>query len=593
MLIQLLIASTLATFALAEPDPSIAPAAPPTPDLRWNAETGRTGQQFPPPVWFDHQSMVLELSIADMRTPTLEGVLTLTSTAVGRPRDTLVLDARDSIAISAITIDGLPQPLIWSHENAKLTITLPAPVPPGQSITTRITYAATNTSTDGAGLVWLTGVGRDGDRKREPQIFSQGQANWNSHWFPCHDFPNDRLASTMIVTAPADFQVISNGRLTAKDQQPDGRTRWTWVQTRPHPADLVMLAVAKFDVVDGGGPTSARPGLDMPVYGPVGSAERLTTIFKRTPDMIAYFEQLLDEPYPWDKYAQVIVRGFRWGGMENTSATILAEYAAAGRAGDHEDLIAHEIIHQWLGNLITCKSWEHLWLNEGWATFGEWLWIEHTQGRAAYDKAVEDARRAVTVMPTSLLPLGVPVVSNLYGEPDDTFTKPEDPYVKGGLFLHTLRQRLGDDTFWRGVRLYIDTHKDSSVETDDFRHIMEAVSGQSLERFFDQWIKRPGVPRLRVTTTTGDQPSTTTITIEQVQDINERNPAWAFALPIWLKLQDGSERWITIDTDQRLARQTLTLPSPIDTFRVDPRVTVMMDLVSSPRRTPVTPENDQ
>lgn len=574
--LALLISLVLGASALAQPDEPPARRAPDDP--RWDAATGRNLANYAPPLHFDHQSMVLEISIADMSRPTFDAVCTLVSTAVGTDRATLTLDAREKMNFSAVTVDG--QPATFTHEDNLLTITLPRPVAPGTSISTRITYTATEPSGDGVGLVWLKGRAKDTDddttrAKRGPLIFTQGQANWNSYWFPCHDFPNDRLSTKLIVTAPDGFEVISNGALTDRAPQPDGRIRWTWDQAKPHPAYLVMLAVGKFDVVQLGGPQSARPNLPMPVYGPIGSAEKLKEIFASTPAMIAHFEQLFDEPYPWDKYAQVIVRGFNWGGMENTSATILADYAARGSAGSQDDLISHELVHQWMGDLITCKSWEHLWLNEGWATYGEWLWTEHAKGRNAYIKQANDARRKLSVTPTSPMPFGVPVVSKLYSEPDDTFTKGEDPYTKGGFFLHMLRERLGDDTFWRGVRLYINTYALKSVETDDFRHIMERASGQSLERFFDQWLTRTGMPRVKVSRQ--DDATKATFIVTQTQPIDEANPAWAFELPIWLKLEDGSERWIRIPTDQRTTTLTETLPSPVAKMQIDPAATVLIE----------------
>lgn len=266
--------------------------------------------------------------------------------------------------------------------------------------------------------------------------------------------------------------------------------------------------------------------------------------------------------------------------MENTSATVLAEYAASGREGDHDDLIAHEVVHQWMGNLISCKSWEHLWLNEGWATFGEWLWIEHKEGVGAYRKAVNDARRKLTVSAREVLPAGVPVVSKLYGEPDDTFMKAEDPYVRGGVVLHMLRQRLGAEVFWKGVRVYIDSFQGRSAETDDFRKVMEEVSGQSLERFFDQWLRRPGMPTVKVSRRFADEQIT--LTVRQVQEMDGQNPAWAFTLPIWLKFEDGSEKWVYVESDSRLAEVTIPSKQDVSKMRADPNAEVLAEIQTEP-----------
>lgn len=543
---------------------------------RWDPATGRDLTNYPPAVEFDHQQMVLEINIADMGVAKFDGVLTLTSAAVGPARGTMTLNARESLTIGDVTVDGVKAAFV--HKDELLTITLPKPAQPGVGVVTRVVYSAANTSREGAGLVWLTG--QEGRADRTPQIFSQGQPNWNSFWFPCHDFPNDQLASSLIVTAPAGFTVISNGALEAKEEVPGKGVRWTWVQRKGHASYLVMLAVGKFDEVDVGGVDSKRPGLWMPVYGPVGKGEQLAKVFKNTPEMVLFYEGLFDEPYPWEKYAQVIVRGFNWGGMENTSATVLAEYAASGREGDHDDLIAHELVHQWMGDLISCKSWEHLWLNEGWATFGEWLWIEHKEGAGAYRKAVNDARRKLTVSAREVLPAGVPVVSKFYGEPDDTFTKAEDPYVRGGVVLHMLRQRLGAEVFWKGVRVYIDRFQGRSAETDDFRKVMEEVSGQSLERFFDQWLRRPGMPTVKVSRRFADEQIT--LTVRQVQEMDGQNPAWAFTLPIWLKFEDGSEKWVYVESDSRLAEMTIPSKQDVSKMRADPNAEVLAEIQTEP-----------
>jgi aminopeptidase N len=519
-------------------------------DLRFDPATGRSLANWPRHPLFDHLHMKLEVSIPDPGTPRLTGRQTLRLSAIGAKREQVILDARRNMKINAVSIEG--KPARFTHADEKLTIDLPEPAEPGRAFEVVTDYTATNTEREGSGLLWMPG--RAGEQPLDPLVYSQGQAEWNSCWFPCHDFPNLRTTTELIVSVPEGYQVVSNGRQVGEPggvASGKGLRVWHWLQDKPHPYYLVTLAVGKFDVVELGGPGSARPGLAMPVYGPPGSAERLRANFAKTPEMVALLEKLFDEPYPWDKYAQVIVRNFRWGGMENTSATTLTEKAAGGEPGEHDDLIVHELAHQWMGDLITCRSWAHLWLNEGWASYAEALWAEHEGGRDGYYKAILNYANEQRLKNRGSFPTAPAMVSNLYVSPDDPGTKADDVYSKGVLVLHMLRRRVGDEAFWKATRLYVDRFRFKQVETDDLRRVFEEVSGQSLERFFDQWCKRPGLPRLAVELEWLDDTRTLEVRIEQTQKIDADNPAYALSVPIRLEQADGSTEWVTVNFDEQ------------------------------------------
>jgi aminopeptidase N len=566
---SLAIISCLAPVALAQKS-----------DIRIDVKSGRSLAQYPPAVSFDHQHMKLAMDIPDVEVAAFSGVMTLTSRAVGNPQRVMDLDARSTITIQQITIDG--QPATFTHSDDLLTIDLGKEIAAGAQVTLQITYKAEKPGSEGSGLNWFRT--RPGREAQGAMIYSQGQSNFNSFWFPCHDFPNDRLSVELLVTVDSAYAVISNGALLSKQDAAPGaagkpRSTWHWKQQHPHPAYLTMVAIGLFDVADVGGDQTARPGLPMRVYGPPGTANDLKTIFEATPRMVAYFEKLFDEPYPWEKYDQIIVRNFRWGGMENTSATILAEYAAS-KTDDNTDLIVHELVHQWFGNLVTCRSWEHLWLNEGMATFGEWLWIEHDKGREAYLNMARTARRNLLVRPLDPAPRSPAMISKYYGQPDDTFTKSEDPYGRGGLLLHMLRMRIGDAAFFKGLATYLDQWKFNQAETDDFRRVMEDVSGHSLERFFEQWGKRPGVPKLRLRHTYDAKTKQLNIKLEQTQVIDGDNPAYAMSVPIWCKKPDGAAgdgggAWISIDIDAREATASFPLDFEPASLTIDPEVRLL------------------
>lgn len=564
--------------------PLQAQAAHPHP-LRVDLRSGKDLEQWPPDPLFARVHMDLEIDIPTLDEPKFSGALRLRMTAVADGQSSVRLDARSSITVRTVRVDGQVAP--YTHRDDALTIRLPSPLRHGQDLVLDIEYTALRPFADGAGLVWLA---RTGSRPEQAaQVYSQGQANFNSYWFPCHDFPNLRLTSHVAVTAPAEFTVISNGRLVGRSEHA-GRATTRYAQDEPHVAYLVMIAVGRFDVVELGGPDSARPGLPMPVYGPPGSGERLRTMFRQTPRMMAMFERLFDEPYPWAKYAQIVVREFAWGGMENTSATILSPRVLSGRPGDHDDLIAHELAHQWFGNLVTCRSWEHLWINEGWATFAEWLWAGERDGHTGYFRAMQSARDDYLDALSRVSGPLTPMVSRLYREPDEVFEKTEDPYIRGAMVLHMLRELIGEEAFWRGARLFLKRFRVSGLAgTSDLCAAFEEASGRSLERFFHQWCHRAGVPTLRVQTSWEENLQVFTVRVEQLQPVTDSAPAYDLCLPIYLgELTNGvapalpsglaadpPSGWVFVRTDQRLTTWSTPLPQRPTRVHIDPRGAVL------------------
>lgn len=609
---SLLCAPAAQSVAMALQQPATAtppaePTTPPTPpttgvaeapsDPRINPETGRKVANWPKARHFDHLHMRLELSFPDLSKPELSGLMTLRARAQGRTRTTLVLDSRGP-KVESVTVGGTDAP--FELADGKLRIQLPTPVQMDQEVIVVVRYTLDYSVNKGEGLTFSPGKpDGKGPTEQFTQVHAQGQAELNSRWFPCHDFPNERLSTELIVTVPQSTDehpwiVVSNGRLESKVDNADGTTTWHWNQALPHAPYLVTLAIAKFAVIELGGPTSARPGLPMPIYVPIGTEEKATVVFEDTARMVTFFEKLFDEPYPWDMYAQVCVRDFAAGGMENTSATLLYANVATSKPGSQDDLIAHELAHQWFGDLITCKSWEHLWLNEGWATFAEALWVEEearqdhpddpSMARKAYMRSIAQAAQGLRRTNRATAPRFTAMVSNRYSDPDRVFSKMDNPYSKGALVLHMLRQRLGDDAFFKGVRLYVDRFKFREVETDDFRLVLEEVSGLSLEQFFETYALRPGIPKLAVDLAWDAGSSMLTIAAEQTQTIDRFNPAYSLRLPIIVELEGGGRANTTLEFDVQRGQVMLSLPArPID-VRIDPDIT---SLAAVTKRTPL------
>lgn len=566
-------------------------------DPRLDSETGRDRRVWPPDVMVDYTRMRLSLEIPDMSKPRFAGVQELWFTGVGNPRAGLVLDCGAGLTVRRVEYfagdGGTGTACEFDRPSRnKLAVEFPATLAVGGRARLRIEYDAESPGGRGAGLTFST------DDRRTPEedfmCHAQGQPQSNHLWFPCHDFPNDRLASELVVTVPYPYEAVSNGRLESITWHPSGEGRaqrrtYHWVQDAAHPAYLVTLVVSKFDVANLGGPASSRPGLWIPVYGPLGSEGAIAQTFANTPAMITHFEELFGTPFPWDKYAQIICRDFAAGAMENTSASTFATmFGRAGAGGMADGIIAHELVHQWFGDLVTCRSWEHLWLNEGWATFGEALWAEKHRGRTRYDGVIFEKMSAVLARTGGRsAPRSTALVSNLYRNPDQRFYAAENPYDRGAVVLHMLRKRLGDELFWLGVRLYLAENKFNQVETDDFRFALEEVSGESLERFFDQWVMRPGHPKLAIdldweqagSASGGGESGVLRVKIEQTQLIDAYNPAYAFVLPLWLEIPDGERRGRTVHVvcDSRETSASFALPGKPASVSVDPGMTVLCD----------------
>lgn len=596
------IAATLAALCACAVCRAQSAPTPPHPVRHdFDSSTGRDLRHYPPHRTADLLHERIELVIPDMNTPRATGVATIRFKAFMGEKasvSTLDLHAAD-LNIRAVSCDGHSARFSSNPGDDDLSITFDPPVAHDQTAEVRIEYEILDPPD---GLTWTPESPLWPGRPAS--LHSQGEPESNRYWFPTHDFPNERLTSEVIVTVPDGYAAVSNGRLVSREQTTmpadpsHAAVRFHFAQEQEHAPYLVSLAVGKWDVTD---VSTFGKRLPMPVYAPLGQGRRAAAVFRRTPAMISLYERLFSQPYPWSKYAQVVVTNFAWGGMENTSATTLYDTVVSDKVaeldGDQDDLICHELAHQWFGDLLTCRSWEHIWLNEGWATYAEALWAQYRQSdlpssraeqtdsptiglRAdndAYQYKVWSNFRDTIENDRGIAPFEPAMASKEYAFPDQVFDRDANPYSKGAAVLHMLRQKLTDNTFWRGVALYTSRHRDTAVETFDFRTSLEEVSGLSLQRFFDQWCFRPGVPRLRVTPTWNSEHRTLTLTVEQTQPIDGPNPAFAFDLPVWI--DDGGRPVVaTVHSETRTATLDIPLSSEPRRFVVDPDLQVLAEV---------------
>lgn len=313
------------------------------------------------------------------------------------------------------------------------------------------------------------------------QVWSQGQGTENRHWFPCYDLPDDRLESRLRVTVPKRFLTLSNGVPARREVLDGDRVAHTWELDRPHPTYLITLVVGEFEDV-----VSDAAGVEHHDVVPPGWGEWVPESFGRVPDMMEFLQTYTGQAYAWPRHSQVTVWDFMWGGMENTGATTL-NMRALHKDGVRPDysadgLVAHELSHQWFGDLVTCRTWNHIWLNEGFATYFTDLWREQYEDEDAFRvgrlRSKESYMDGSDLVALSITPRPL--------SPTDCADVQKHPYTKGSSVLHMLRHLLGGDVFRRGVRRYVADNKDRSVESEALRRALEQESGAELGWFFDQ-----------------------------------------------------------------------------------------------------------
>jgi aminopeptidase N len=386
----------------------------------------------------------------------------------------------------------------------------------------------------------------DADHPQRPLgVWSQGQDEDSKHWFPCFDSPHDKFTSEVVVTVPSGLQAIGNGRLVSQQTHPRRRTTtFHWREEFPHPAYLLSIVVGDYvEVRDEAG------GVPLSYWVHRRDRGAVQRTFGNTPAMLLLFSRLIDYPYPYEKYAQTVVADFIFGGMENISATTLTDAVVLDREAaldfDCDGLIAHELAHQWWGNLVTCKEWSHAWLNEGFATYFEAVWAEHHRGRDwflwevgqfEHEYLREDEERYRR-----------PLVERRYSKPIEIFDR--HLYQKGALVVHMLRCELGEQRFWKALRHYVRKHQFQNVETADLKIAIEEATGSHLDAFFDQWVYGSGFPDLEASWSWDQTAAAVRIKLRQRQP----GPPFVFDLDIELGAARGApqRRRVRVETSEQ------------------------------------------
>ena len=465
----------------------------------------------------DVKHIKLDLDL-DIETKSISGTATHTLTPINDGLTSIEFDAAELLIKSVKNGDG--KSLNYSHEDGKLRIGLASPLSPAEETTIVIEYQATPRR----GIYF--NAPDDAYPNKLRQVWTQSQDEDARHWFPCYDYPNQRFTSEIIVTVPREWTTVSNGALVSVKENGPVKT-YHWSLDKPHPTYLMSLVAGEYTEV-----RDDWNGVPIVYYSPPGREEDTRRAFGKTPKMVQFFQEKIGVPYPWNKYSQVTVGDFIFGGMENTTATTMTDsllhderahldYSADG-------IVAHELAHQWWGDLLTCRDWSHGWLNEGFATYSDLLFKEH-------DLGVDEFRYGIYQDANSYIQEDSgryrrPIVHNVYNEPADLFDR--HLYEKGALVLHMLRCLLGDDLFWKALHHYCVKHQGENVITQDLQRAIEESTGRNLDWFFQQWVYSGGHPDFKATYSWDEDAKTAQLSISQTQATDQLTPV--FRMPIYV-----------------------------------------------------------
>ena len=499
----------------------------------------------------------------DFTNRTISGTTTITFKPLVKPLEELRLDAVDLVVGKVEASDAIEG---YQVTEGQIIVTFAKPLAPGKEAWVKIWHSAEPT----AGIYFRTPeMGyQDGDT----HLFSQGEEIEARHWFPCFDSPNDKFISEVTCHVPIGMTVISNGRLVSETEDPITRLKAAhWSQETPQASYLITLVAGYFKRLED------RHG-DTPLafLTPPSEFAEAANSFRDTKDIMEFYEQEIGVPFPWVKYDQVCVNDFVAGGMENTSATTLTDSTlftgATENLRDSDGLVAHEMAHQWFGDLVTCKDWSQIWLNEGFATYYASLYKGHKHGRDEMLYDFYGSARQITGRSNDVNA----IVRRSYDNPSEMFS--DLAYSKGSWVLRMLRAQLGDELYRRCIQTYLERHRYANVTTEDLRAVVEELSGNTYDQFFDQWVYHAHQPELEVRYNWDERTKLARISIQQTQPLTDHVLLFNFPCTIRFKGKFG-----TADRVIRVQQQAEDFYFPLEAApeiaRLDPDYTLLAKVI--------------
>ena len=496
----------------------------------------------------------------------IHGVATLTVERTA-PRDTLALDLLD-LTVARVAVNG--RGAVFRQTPESVIVVLPG-ARVGDTTMVEVEYGGAVTD----GLIARR------DSAGRWTYFGDNWPNRARHWIPSLDHPSDKATVTWRVRASPRQGVVANGAFMSTrplaDPRDGPRVEWVWRESQPIPVYLMVIAAAPLDRYDLGqtacGLGFERKCVPQFVYTAPEQSKTMPGPFARAGDIVALFSRLVG-PFPYEKLAH-LQSSTRYGGMENASEIFYSD-AAFRRGTMNDELIAHETAHQWFGDAVTERQWPHVWLSEGFATYFSALWVREARGDSAFRTRMRAIR--TTVLRDSTSVTRRPVIDTIETVLMQLLNR--NSYEKGGFVLHMLRTQVGDSAFFRALRAYYADHRNSTALTADLQSAMETTSGQKLDWFFDQWLRRPGYPEIDARWRYDTQ------THEAMIDVRQSSRFGTYRVPLLVGIVDslGGEHRAMLplpaDTDVHSIR--IGSPTTPSAVRLDPNVTLLASMRVTP-----------
>jgi aminopeptidase N len=455
------------------------------------------------------------------------------------PTDSVLLDAKGmEIKEVAIMKGATKTPLKYKYDGMQINIKLDKTYMGAEKYTLYFDYvskpnevkaAGSAAITDAKGLYFINPKGEDKDKPT--QIWTQGETEANSVWMVTIDKPNQKTTEEISMTVPNKYVTLSNGLLISKKVNADGTRTDNWKMDLPHAPYLFFMGVGDFAIVK-----DTYKGKEVSYYVEKNQEQYARRVFGNTPEMMKFFSEKLGVEYPWQKYNQIVGRDYVSGAMENTTATLHQESAYQNNrqlvdGNGWEETIAHELFHQWFGDLVTAESWSHLTVNESFANYSEYLWNEYKYGPdAAYEHNVEDMQGYIASGGEKK-----DLVRFHYADKEDMFDGVS--YNKGGRILNMLRNYVGDDAFFKSLNNYLTTNKFKAGEAGQLRLAFEETTGMDMNWFWNQWYYGSGHPKLKIDYLYDDAAGKASVIIEQTQKSGK-----VFKIPMAVDVYTGADK---------------------------------------------------
>ncbi|MGH7997992.1 MAG: M1 family metallopeptidase, partial [Brasilonema sp.] len=503
----------------------------------------------------EHIFLDLSLDILNKR---YNGRCSITLKPIRTNVNRLNLDAV-SLDIESVQVDGKAQN--FDYDGQQLSIQLESPTEVNKSIVIVIAYSVDKPQ---RGLYFIQ---PDKHYPHKPsQVWTQGEDEDSRFWFPCFDYPGQLSTSEIRIRVPKPLIAISNGELIATEEEGDDKI-YHWSQQQVHPTYLMTLAVGDFAEI-----RDEWNGIPVTYYVEKGREEDAKRSMGKTPQMIEFLSEKYGYSYPYPKYAQVCVDDFIFGGMENTSATLLTDRClldekAALDNRNTESLVVHELAHQWFGDLVVIKHWSHAWIKEGMASYSEVLWTEHEYSaqEAAYYRLLE-ARSYLT---EDSARYRRPMVTHVYREAIELYDR--HIYEKGSCVYHMIRSELGEELFWKAIQTFVQDNAHRTVETVDLLRAIEKTTGRNLLFLFDQYVYRGGHPDFKVAYSWDGDSKLAKITVTQTQaNVGNSSDLFDLKIPIGFGYAKQEDKGTGGQEDKANASITPSLPAStnLKTFTV-------------------------